>query len=273
MFLDAEGDLPTFLRRFHALVGSNPSIADRIFYRAMGDGFDARMPLPGETRLVVLDGLAQALAREQLDENQAADVLGFLARVVDPLRRQAPDAAFVLVDHPGHSDPARGRGSSAKRPAVDVELTMKPIAHDRSALIVRKDRHAVLGVPVGRVVAEVHRYADPDGALALELHEPDRSMDDAGRFRPTTLMARVSRYLETRGAPVPMRDIEENVKGRRVHDIRAATACLIAEGCATEDRGMHNARLIRFVRPFTEAGSSSSQVRDELGRAERDEQP
>jgi hypothetical protein len=258
VFLDCEGDLPRFLRRLHVLsisaagFAKDPSIADRIFYRSMGDGFDRAMRLPDGTRLVVIDGLGQALAREGLDENSSTDVLGFFARMLDPLRRQAPDAAFLITDHPGHGDDTRSRGSSAKRPAVDVELTMKALAHDRAALIVRKDRDAVLGVPVGRAVAEVRRYAD-DGGLALELHEPDVSTDEAGNFRPTILMARVADFLAQRTEPATMTAVVSGVRGKD-RAKREAVAALVREGCAVADDGPKGAPVFTYVKhPSTPA--------------------
>jgi DnaB-like helicase N terminal domain len=253
VFLDAEGTLPTFIRRLHALsvgprevgLAKDPALADRIFYRVL-DGGDLGPPLPEGTALVVLDGLASALAREGLDENSASDFLGFIARVLDPLRRQAPEAAFLLIDHPGHADPGRGRGSSAKRPVFDIEWNMRPISDDRAALVVRKDRHAVLGVPVGRTVAEVRRYAD-DGGVSLELREPEQSTDDEGNFRPTVLMGRVEDYLARQSNGVSMADIERNVPGKS-DGKRAAVAALVREQRAREDRGPWGARVLRLVR-------------------------
>lgn len=68
------------------------------------------------------------------------------------------------------------------------------------------------------------------------------------RFRPSTLMARVSEVLQ-RSGPLPLRGIQDRVTGKAEY-IRKAVAALVDEGYVKIAKGAHNANLHESVRPY-----------------------
>jgi len=165
--------------------------------------------------LVVLDGMAESMAAEGLDENTAGDVLRHLKNRVRPFQREG-GPAVVLADHiaraRGKDGPGRdGRGSGAKRGRYDgasyaVETVKRYTPHlreDKEAgleevpgvpgflrLRVAKDRNGGVGVPVGGVAAELHFDPMP-GRTWAQWQKPKE-----GPWEPTAIMGKVVDYLE-----------------------------------------------------------------------------
>jgi hypothetical protein len=145
--------------------------------------------------LVVIDGVAEALVLEGLDENSAADVTAFLQAL--PRLCAGSGAAVAMIDHPVKSVESQGRyarGSGAKLAGVDVAFKMSSVApfshgHDgHSRLEVVKDRYGLVrSLQVGRVVADVMLCSLPAGAIVVELCPPQSDESD-----PTTAGLRPS---------------------------------------------------------------------------------
>jgi hypothetical protein len=116
----------------------------------------------------------------------------------------------------------------------------------RAKITVHKDRPGHLERPSpGLFVVE----SGPAFAWRIK---PDDSHDEQGGFRPTTLMGKVSHFLERRyDEPQSRNQIEEAKLGGREY-VRQAIDCLIEEGYANEVSGPRGARLVQFVRPFNE---------------------
>lgn len=203
-------------------------------------------------RLAVFDGFNPLLALHGLDPNVGADVERFYA-LVDPIRKQG--VANVITDNVVKSREGRGGwaiGSERKRSKAEVHLEMRGLeplvrgGRGRSKIIVRKDRPGHLERPSpGLFVVE-------GGSEFSWRIDPDDSSDEQGGFRPTTLMHKVSHFLERRfDDPQSRTQIEEGVEGKTTY-IRVAIDKLIEEGYASEFSGPRGARLVQFLKPFSE---------------------
>lgn len=117
-------------------------------------------------------------------------------------------------------------------------------------LILAKDRHGHIPGQVGSTVALVTIAPEDDGdRVTVTLDPPDR-VDQAGTFRPTVLMERLSRALEDHPG-LSKRAIRATVKGKATF-VDTALELLIAEQfVAVEADGQ--ARLHRASRPYREA--------------------
>ena len=156
LFLDEEGGREIVTERFQALGARR---GERIGYiefpsRSWNDGdvamladiLDERKPV-----VVAWDSSAAFLARAGLDENAAADVTRFYARVLAPAARLFR-AAVLAIDHDTKGgEPSRyARGSGAKLAATDVAykvVVVKAFSKTESGsskLIVTKDRRGWL---------------------------------------------------------------------------------------------------------------------------------
>lgn len=113
----------------------------------------------------------------------------------------------------------------------------------RARIDVHKDRPGHLLRPIcGMFVIE----SGVDGC-SLRI-DADDSHDEKGDFRPTALMAKVSRYLELHGAePLSRNQVEKGVAGKAEY-VRAAIDRLVEEGYATEFAGSNRTRLVRLER-------------------------
>jgi hypothetical protein len=148
-------------------------------------------------------------------------------------------------------------GSERKVAAADVHLgleTVQPFGRGKTGLarvIVHKDRPGWLSRPKA---AEFELTSDPtSGLIAWTFKQPRESDEEAGTFRPTRLMEKVSRYVEAHvPEEIPSRTaVEENVTGKGTF-VRQAIDILIAEGYVEESPGPRNARLLSSLRPYRE---------------------
>lgn len=92
----------------------------------------------GKPALIVVDTLHRNMGDG--DENSAADVALFL-QSLDAMRFEF-GAAVLVVHHSGHSESARGRGSSSLRAAVDHEYLLTKHRDSRRELVCTKAKEA-----------------------------------------------------------------------------------------------------------------------------------
>jgi AAA domain len=154
-----------------------------------------------QPELVILDGLAEALAREGHDENTPADVLSFFQDRIRPFADAG--CAAVVADHVAKSSETRGRwarGSGAKMGrynGASYEIVLgesyTPTKPGHVRLKVSKDRNGGVGA-IGKTVFELHfSPRDFGGTEARWELAPDE-------FRPTCLMSKVLEQLKTYGS-------------------------------------------------------------------------
>jgi hypothetical protein len=258
LYVDFEDTAAGIVARLRALGVTDDRILEFFRYvrpdEPLGNA-DPRAIAPGAT-LVILDGTTEALALFGLKLESNTDQAQLLAMLARPLAETG--AAVVIVDHVPKDREHRGRGAIGaqhKLAGTDVTYVVKTITPfgrgmtGRSKLLVDKDRPGFIrAVSLGaRVVGEIAFESDPEtGRMAVEVFP---AATEQGGFRPTTLMERVSRFLEGRDEPVSGRAIRDGVAGQ--HEARAlALECLISEGFVAADDGARNSKLHRSLAPF-----------------------
>lgn len=170
--------------------------------------------------LVILDGLTEAMANDNLDPLDNIDVAKFFVRL--PKRIAAMGAAVVIIDHVTKDSESRGRwaiGAQHKLAALNGAAytfeTLLPFGrgkHGITKVTVTKDRPGhVRQHAAGSTVAELH-LTSTDAGVTAELRSPGGGTDDEAPFRPTRVMERVSKALE--GQPARnLRNLRTEVRG------------------------------------------------------------
>ena len=147
-WLDWEMNALRLRNRLRSLGATSADVRGRWRYLGMhGAEFrDARKALDGlpPGALVVVDSVSQALGSGGSDEDKASDYGPWIAAV--KLFRAEAGCCAVLIDHTGHTNKTRARGSSAKGQQADVEFTMAVVqpwsrtVEGWASLACRKDR-------------------------------------------------------------------------------------------------------------------------------------
>jgi hypothetical protein len=209
--------------------------------------------------LVILDGLAEALTAENLNEDVPSDVLDFFRRQMRPFAEA--EAAVLVADHVAKNKDTRGRyarGSSAKLGRYDgVSYEVRLVkAYSRETegsvrLVVAKDRCGGIG-PQGTAVCDLVFTTDEDGKPDIYFAEPQEK--PAKPFKPTALMEKISRHLEN--AKVPLKKTE--LRGLGSHDwAEKAITQLVDLGHITLHR-QGQALMHTLAKPYRENGVGGS---------------
>lgn len=210
--------------------------------------------------LAVIDGVAEAMAGNGLDENSNSDAVAFC--ILLPRLLQMTGAAVVTVDHVTKASDSRGyaRGASAKKgyttgSQIGLEVG-KPFGRGQSGevkLIAHKDKSGYLrGEGQGKSAGTMHVVAGEDGRVTISVAPP------ATTFRPTTLMERVSRYLEDYPfKPLTSNAITKEAGIQGSHgDLATALRSLVAEGYVSTEPGPRNSVLHASLRPYRQAAEA-----------------
>jgi hypothetical protein len=218
--------------------------------------------------LAVVDAFTGALEIQGLDPNRGVEVERFYRTVVTPL--QEFDAAALLLDHVVKNKEARGKfsiGAERKLAGADVHLGFELVQEfargrtGRVKIVTHKDRPGYLPRPKA---AELELVSDADtGRVTWAWHLAERAAEGKAHlpFRPTGLMEKVSRYVESRPEAVSRNAIETAVTGKRQF-VRMAIDLLTNEGFLEAERGERNARLYVSARPFREDDFAPTSPRD-----------
>ena len=172
LFLDPEDTPLGILQRLKSFGADMGAVAERFHYLhdPMPEQLDQAIDWTRKhrPRLVVFDGLAEALASERKDENNVTDVLTFFRGRLRPFAELG--AAVVTTDHVTKTAEGRGRwarGSGAKLGRYDgVSYSAQPIdpySPDQAGKVrlrIAKDRNGGVG-GCGKIVG-VLSFA-PDG--------------------------------------------------------------------------------------------------------------
>lgn len=208
-----------------------------------------------EPDLVVLDGVAESIARNGFDEIDNGQVLRWRDAVVNPLRSRG--AAVLLLDHvkKNTEDKSRGaRGAGAKLGAIDgasyeLKLT-RAYSRNRAGLvrlIVAKDRPGHVGA-IGEVVGDLHVRPSNGGlVVALDLDAP--TSDEPHKL--TGLMQTISRRLEGASGPLAQFAVFAGFGTEKRH-LERALADLVADGYVETVTGPGGTLTFRSARPYRE---------------------
>lgn len=195
--------------------------------------------------LVILDGITEAMSLQGLDGRNENDIATFNATWIKPLTHQG--TAVLSLDHVVKNREARGRngiGSVHKINGVDgaqfVLINREPFGRGRrgnSGLYVAKDRpgylrqHGIPGQDKLIHIADLALDARDSEDLRVSLDNPEQ----AGPFRPTVLMERISRTLKEAGEPLSKNAICRQVTGNRKYKFLAIDQ-LVSDGYAELDQ-------------------------------------
>jgi hypothetical protein len=231
--------------------------------------------------LVVIDGVAEALARDGFDENSNTDVVTWAERLPRPLARRG--AAVLMLDHVTKNPEGRargGRGAGAKLALIDGASYEARLASAYSRhregmvrIIVAKDRPGLVGA-IGETVANVRIQPHNEGlTLTITVEVPQSSTNEAGAFRPSGVMEKLSERLEAADHALPERWLIRSVRARRAV-VDEALAGLILDGYVEEVKDQTGRRAYRSIKPYRERtaprpGLDSSQ----RAAGEREEPP
>ncbi|PTX95075.1 hypothetical protein DB345_12320 [Spartobacteria bacterium LR76] len=206
LYIDPEDSAEAAIRRLLGFGCPEDVIRDHFKHTRCPAGDDyarlASWATANKPPLVIVDGLAEALAADGLSEDKPEDFLKFCRERLQPFTDAG--AAVVLSDHVVKSAENRGRwsrGTGAKLGRYDgvsyaVELGQgySPTVEGFVRLSVAKDRNGGVGV-VGQSVTEIHFSPMEAGLTRVTFKKPTGKSE--GRFLPTALMEKVSRQLET----------------------------------------------------------------------------
>jgi AAA domain len=262
LFIDFEDVARTAVGRLRALGVPDEVIASRFLYVAPSE------PLNGAGRaaleralalhptMAVIDGVTDALHMHGLKTNAAEDIAEFYRLIARPIARAG--AAVVTLDHVTKDREARGRfalGSEHKLAGIDGAAygvdVVKPFARGRSGHLrmrVSKDRRGeIRPAEVAGSIADIEIVSDANtGEVGVFVRAPGAK---DGPFRPTGLMERVSKLLESTDA-VTTRVLRESVQGKNEF-IDLAASVLVAEGFV-ERVPQGRSMTYRTVRPYRE---------------------
>lgn len=229
--------------------------------------------------LAVIDGVTDALGIFGQSSKDNDDIAAFMRLVPRTVARKT-GAAVVLIDHVSKDTENRGRfaiGGQAKMASLDgaayVIEVAEALGRSRKGLItmrVGKDRpggvraHAGTFRKLDRTQEAARVIVDSTSGdhILMTVAEPrpdghDSPGDTGAGFRPTRIMERVSRALESADEPMSMATIE-GLAGANRNTVRTAIAHLVHEHFVREERGARNARLHRSIQPYREVSDPAS---------------
>ncbi len=262
LYLDPEDNPRGIGSRFVALGGRIEDLSERFHY--------VQSPEPAEfaalhawakkhkPALVILDGLAEALAAEGLKEDAPEGILPFFQKRIRPFTDAG--CGVLISDHVAKDKDTRGRwprGSGAKMGRYDgavyeaqLKKAYSPDIDGFVRLIVAKDRNGGAG-PVGHIVTDLHFGHDENGAPDIRFEPPQDEIK--GKWQPTALMEKISRFIEDNGAQSTrsLRDLgKHEYVDRAVYQLKADGHLVV------EKQGSANMHSIK--RPYREISTGEA---------------
>lgn len=269
-YADYEDTSKGVLGRLLAL-GADPAVVrERFAYIQPAGGFGPSERLELERLLdrlnpdlFVIDGVAEALARDGLQEDRASEVVGWIEKLPRWIARTG--AAVVMLDHVVKDREQQGRwarGSSAKLAAVDGATyqvkVASPFSRHRDGvlkLIVAKDRPGGVGA-IGDVAAVAHIEPKADGArVVIRLERDTGEIASSDTWKPTVLMRKVSDELERSPVPLTASALKALVRSDKPKLVSEAISRLIVEGYVAEKRSGRST-LLRSLKPYVDERST-----------------
>lgn len=278
LYIDFESDAPDVTGRLTALGTHREQL--------LGDGFAYVRPeasphtfaeapefaqlLTQDWTLCILDGVTEALGLSGKSTMDNDEITAWMRDIPRTIARTT-GAAVILVDHVVKSQEGRGRfpiGGQAKMAAIDgtgylVEpLTALGQGLDGSLTIrVTKDRPGTVRAHAGdwrktdrtQEAARIRLDSSTgDGSTRITVQPPEygemQARDNDAPFRPTKVMEKISRILETMREPVSrqavIRAYRESGKAKETTIVEALNL-LKETGSILETEGPRRARMFR----------------------------
>ncbi|WP_447646758.1 AAA family ATPase [Nocardioides zeae] len=254
VYVDFEDDAGPLVGRLLTLGANRELLRERFHYvrpeGPVGTGInsDDLAVLLGDVRptLAILDGVTEAMTLHGLNPLDNADAAKF-GRML-PRRLAESGAACVSLDHVTKSAEGRGRYSIGavhklnaldgaayvleNRKAFGVGITGK------SSVKIAKDRPGQLRKHALTAAGGLHWFGDlvldsrDEGFAEVEVVAPE-PRDGSTEFRPTAVMAKVSKALAEHGKPMSQRVLRTAVGGKGTV-VTDALNFLILDGYVTE---------------------------------------
>ncbi|MFQ6172562.1 AAA family ATPase [Oryzobacter sp. R7] len=275
LYLDHESDGASVVARLLLFGAEAAGIRQRFHYVHPETGHGALWDraawedhLARPTTFAVIDGVTDALGLFGYSQQSNDDIAAWMRLIPRSLAART-GAAVALVDHVTKDGESRGRfaiGGQAKLAgltgaAYTVEVK-RPLGRGllgEIALRVAKDRPGYVRAHGGPMrhdrTQEVARVlVDSTGpVLTLTVQPPTGSSEEqdggGSLFRPTTLMEKVSRLVESSTTPATFRTITGGIRGKE-KDVRNACEVLVVEGWISREDGPRNSHLHRSIRAY-----------------------
>lgn len=192
--------------------------------------------------LVIIDGVAEALTREGLDEDRAADYVTWVERLPRWIVRLG--IAVVLIDHVTKSKDQRrySRGSGAKLAVVDgaaYEVKLgQPFSRHREgsiSVVIAKDRPGGVG-SIGDHIAVFNVKPSGAGQHVTITVDPPTAKPGEDTWEPTRIMDAVVAELARSHVPLSARDVIQLLTHFKSDFVRQGIRRLVAKGDVIEDR-------------------------------------
>jgi hypothetical protein len=255
VYIDFESDASVVVGRILMMGATREQVAAGLLYLRPG----VRPHATGEDRaayerllaerfdLAVIDGVTEAASVFGVASKDNDEITAWNRLFARPLAQQT-GAAVIQVDHVTKDSESRGRfaiGAQAKMSALDgaayVVEVKEPLGRGlRGVVVLRvaKDRPGAIRPHCGQFrksdrtqeAAQVVVDSTTDGVIAVTVEPPSADGTDGrtDEFRPTSLMERVSRFLESQPPGLSENKITTGVGGRAVQ-VRRALAVLVEE--------------------------------------------
>lgn len=206
--------------------------------------------------LVVIDGVAESLARCGYSEDKADDIVRWFELLPRPLARTG--AAVLMLDHVAKDPEQRGRwarGSGAKLGAVDgasYQLrVIAPFSRHRSGkikLVVAKDRPGGVGA-IGETVGlvSIDPYANGE-RVTMKLEPNPDEVAPGDTWKPTIIMAHVARTLAEAQQPLTAGGVAAVLSHHKRGLVNEAIQRLTQEGYVQQSRG--RVKTLTLLRPY-----------------------
>ncbi|MFZ4483349.1 MAG: AAA family ATPase [Chthoniobacterales bacterium] len=234
LYIDPEDTPQAFAARALSFGGDPEALGGRLFYLQDPTVEDVALAQLWANSVgvtaVIIDGLAEMIARQGLDEDRPADCLNFFWQNVRPFA--AAGAGVIIADHVTKSREGRNgwsRGSGAKMGHYNgVSYELEPgeeYTPGQSGFIklkISKDRNGGVG-PKHSVPFEL--AFDPDGE-----GKTLTSWRAGSEWRPTKLMDKIVQHLKRHGSATKTELLE---LGSHTH-VPKALDLLIDEGLVTK---------------------------------------
>lgn len=259
LYLDPEDNETGIGSRFVALGGRPADLVKQFHY--------VENPEPGEfvslhawarrhkPALVVLDGLAEALAAEGYSEDTPEEILRFFRERIRPFTKAG--CAVLISDHVAKDKESRGewpRGSGSKMGRYDgavysakLKKAYSPEIDGCVRLVVAKDRNGGVG-PKGHIATDLHFGHDDHGNPDIRFEPPQDEVKES--WKPTALMEKISRFIEAEG-PQSTRSLRD--LGNHGYVDKAVAQLKLDGFLAVEKQG--SAMMHSIKRPYRELNS------------------
>lgn len=279
VYIDLESDPAAVVERLRMFGAEDDDIVSRFSYVQPEASFHAsnrdlaawQGMLSRRFDLVVIDGVTEAVNLFGFSSNDN-DELTRWGRMFPRRIADETGAAVVMVDHVVKAADGRGRyaiGGQAKLSmitgaayTVEVEAPLGRGLRGELRLMVGKDRPGFVRGHAGpmqagsrtqeaaRIIIDSSGVDDMPDVLVNPPQRLAEDEEDRG-FRPTALMAKVSRYMQSSPSPMSHSGLVNSIGGHK-DATRRAIDLLAAEGYLSVEAGPRNSKMYDHLRPFDE---------------------